>query len=372
MSFLEQGILPSLNKRVAEISIPGFLEYEKIINKCCLSICYTVLKQYGLFQEKAETFTFHEFVQQRKISSHAFYVLKQMLFILEEENVISRSGDTCRVEQLLDIESPPELLVSLTRKFPHEGASFQWLARAYAGLPELMAGRLYAEDIMFPWGSLELVEDVYFSSRVYRFFPEMAGYAVAQLVKKYCNDTISLLEVGAGTGNGTSSVLHSCPHDFKQYLYTDVMRSCLKKAKKSFAGYPFIDYRLYDIDKDPVDQNLEKKSVDMILAVNTLHAAQDVTRSVNYLHSLLKEKGCLVISEIGPPRNSLYRYMELTFGLLASYYEYEDKDLRPLAPIIRPEEWAGVLKKAGFSQVIYAPSGNDGDADRGGVIIGCT
>jgi len=84
---------------------------------------------------------------------------------------------------------------------------------------------------------------------------------------------------------------------------------------------------------------------------------------------LVKEGGYVVLGEISPPENKLYGYMELTFGLLSSYYSFSDKNLRKTCPIIRPKEWINIFKEVGFKEVIAIPDDGLKDCDRGGIII---
>ena len=61
--------------------------------------------------------------------------------------------------------------------------------------------------------------------------------------------------------------------------------------------------------------------------------------------------------------------MELTFGLLASYNNYDDKHIRPNCPIIRPDNWIELFKKASFKDVIAIPHNRLANCDSGGVVI---
>ena len=100
-----------------------------------------------------------------------------------------------------------------------------------------------------------------------------------------------------------------------------------------------------------------------------MHAINDISEACNSMYKLVKPGGYVVLGEISPPPGGLYRYMELTFGLLASYYLYDDKELRPLSPILLPEQWIEHFKKAGFSAAIAIPGDKLEGCDRGGSII---
>ena len=227
---------------------------------------------------------------------------------------------------------------------------------------------------MFPYSDFSLVEELYYTSDVYNYWSKLSGKTVKRLIDGVFKKKVKIIEIGAGTGNGTWSVLQNLEdacERIERYLFTDINRSLIKKAGKSerFAGYDFIDYMVFDITKDPVEQGIEKNSFDVVLAVNVLHATPVLTESLRALYELVKDEGYVVLGEIAPPENRLYSYMELTFGLLASYYGYRDKERRPECPIIRQNVWVDMMKETGFGEVEAVPGDSLPGIDRGGVII---
>ena len=132
----------------------------------------------------------------------------------------------------------------------------------------------------------------------------------------------------------------------------------------------FFDFKTLDIVKNPLEQDFTEKSIDVVVAVNVLHATNNALQSLKNIHKILKPDGVVLLAEISPPENSIYRYMELTFGILPSYFNYQDKDLRPFTPIIRPEQWCNILKVANFRQTDTLPSGKVDMDDRGGIVLG--
>jgi ubiquinone/menaquinone biosynthesis C-methylase UbiE len=103
-----------------------------------------------------------------------------------------------------------------------------------------------------------------------------------------------------------------------------------------------------------------------------LHATIDIKTSLINIKKLLKDGGCVIIAEVSPPENSIYRFMELTFGLIPSYNNYRDKDIRPLSPLISQKKWIEVLENENFKNVYSIPGLqiNNYHNYRGGVIIG--
>jgi SAM-dependent methyltransferase len=127
---------------------------------------------------------------------------------------------------------------------------------------------------------------------------------------------------------------------------------------------------VFDACKSLAEQDLMENSVDLVLAVNVMHATDDILVGLENTKKLLKDGGILILSEISPPEGGLYRYMELTFGLLSSYGVYNDRALRPVSPIIRPSEWVSAFKQVGFKTTEVVPGKHSSKMDRGGIVIG--
>ena len=352
-------------------------EIEEMFNKCCFSASVDVImRKFQLFQKKNDFETMDSINQKVKIFDDAMYVFTKMLDILCEEKVLEKkdNGYIC-INDDPEIESPTEALVIATRKIPSEGAPFQWLARGIGGLYDFIRGRLYGEEVMFgPYSDFTLTEEVYFNSNVYGFWSILAGKTVKRIIEEEYKKKISILEIGAGTGNGTFNVFENTENvtdKFEKYIFTDVNKNFLRKAKKSdyFSKFDFIEYKELDATKDILEQGFEENMVDIVLAVNVLHASDNLLEGCKTAYKLVREGGYVVLGEIAPPQGGLYRYMELTFGLLASYYKYNDIAERPDCPIIRPDKWIEVFKKAGFKDVIAMPHDRLEGCDRGGVVI---
>ena len=353
-----------------------WVEIEPFFNKCSFSASVDVIiKHLELFNKKGDFETFESIKSKINIFKDAEYVFQKMLDILCEEKVLEKkdNGYLCLVQDI-DIPSPAECLVEATRKIPEEGAAFQWLSRGYGGLVQFIKGKAYGEEVMFPFNDFSLVEDVYYTSDVYNFWSKLAGKAVKRIIEDKFDRKIIALEVGAGTGNGTWNVFQNTENvekKFEKYIFTDISKSLIKKASKSerFAKYNFIEYKTLDATKNIKEQGIEEESADIVLAVNVLHATPNLIDGCKAFMKLVKKGGYVVLGEIAPPKDSIYRYMELTFGLLASYNNYQDKKLRPNCPIIRPDNWIELFKQAGFSDVTAIPGDRLSGCDRGGVII---
>lgn len=87
---------------------------------------------------------------------------------------------------------------------------------------------------------------------------------------------MKILEVGAGTGSATASLLRILGngHDrdslnprYAHWEYTDISRSFFGEAAKRFASEGRrMTFKSLDIEKDPADQGFEYATYDLLLA----------------------------------------------------------------------------------------------------------
>lgn len=372
-SSIDRGLIDLMVADAKAVWPDNFDDIEEMFNRCCFAMAFDAVQQLGLFQKKGDFETLDTIRETVGLFKDAEYVMRHILRILVDEQVLeSKDGGFICVDNEPYIETPAESLVIATRTFPEEGAPFQWLARSCDGLVSFIKGKLYAEEVMFPMGSFKLVEEVYNTSNVYSFYSRLVGRAVKQLVTRHFDRPVTLFEIGAGTGNGTANVLSETSDRFEKYLFTDVSKALVQMGQRRFkkSGYDFLEYRVFDAIESPLAQDIAEGTVDMVLAVNVMHATDDIVVALENTRRLLKEGGILLLSEIAPPAGGIYRYMEMTFGLLPSYSVYNDTAARPGSPIIRPTEWVAAFDKAGFSQTVVVPGEHAPELDRGGIVIG--
>ena len=73
-----------------------------------------------------------------------------------------------------------------------------------------------------------------------------------------------VIEVGAGTGSATASVLPELPEGRFDYVYTDISAGFFSEAEARFGdGGGSIDYRTLDIEKDPIAQGFDSHGYDL-------------------------------------------------------------------------------------------------------------
>ncbi|MFJ6433031.1 beta-ketoacyl synthase N-terminal-like domain-containing protein [Streptomyces sp. NPDC091416] len=222
--------------------------------------------------------------------------------------------------------------------------------------PDILSGRRAATEVVFPGGSLELVQNAYATNPASAFFNQvLAADMVARLRRRARDltaDPARILEIGAGTG-ATSAVvleaLRSARLDVREYCYTDISRVFLNHAERSFgADNPALTCSILDIERPVADQGLTLGGYDAVVAANVLHATRDIRQTLRNAKALLRPGGLLVLNEL--TANNLLS--QFSFGLLDGWWRYEDPHLRIQgSPLLSTAHWRHVLTQEGFRAI---------------------
>jgi acyl transferase domain-containing protein/NAD(P)-dependent dehydrogenase (short-subunit alcohol dehydrogenase family)/ubiquinone/menaquinone biosynthesis C-methylase UbiE/acyl carrier protein len=240
-------------------------------------------------------------------------------------------------------------------KYPLISNQLTLLCKTMEHFADIVSGKIQATEIVFPNGSMDLVEGIYKNNKM----ADALNLLVATIVKNFVvnlnnsilgSRTITILEIGAGTGGTTKGVLEaigSLGINLK-YIYSDISKSFINHGQKVFKEYPFVSYQVIDIEKDLKQQQMEYETVDLVIAANVLHATKNLGETLEQVKRLLKPNGCLVLNEA----TKLSDQTTLTFGLLDGWWLYEDEMVRiSHAPLLNEGMWEQLLKTHGFTKV---------------------
>ena len=167
----------------------------------------------------------------------------------------------------------------------------------------------------------------------------------------HTNPTMSILEVGAGTGGTTQTFLKDLVDNvesgyprYQLYTFTDISDGFFSQAKQRFSFAPNMQYKVFDISQDPLRQGFETGTYDLILAANVVHATPRLGETLQNLRTLLREDGFLVLTELVTVTSA----WNFVFGTLPGWWLGE-ADGRPNEPFADIDRWHQELRANGFS-----------------------
>ncbi|MDE2719062.1 SDR family NAD(P)-dependent oxidoreductase [Candidatus Palauibacter polyketidifaciens] len=249
---------------------------------------------------------------------------------------------------------------------PHGINELGLLRRCGSALAEVLRGRRDPLGLLFGDDGPSAAS-LYLTAPASRAANRMLGDAVAAAVSGLPeNRRLRILEVGAGTGSATESILPLLPSGRFDYTFTDISAGFFAQAEARFAatGAP-IEYRALDIEASPEAQGFEAHAYDLVIAANVLHATRDLGETLAHCRDLLAPSGLLLALE-GLRRRA---WQDLTFGLLDGWWRFED-DYRPDHALATPAVWRRALGDAGFLDIEFPGLANpDTDEPLGSNVI---
>jgi acyl transferase domain-containing protein/thioesterase domain-containing protein/acyl carrier protein/N-acetylglutamate synthase-like GNAT family acetyltransferase len=241
---------------------------------------------------------------------------------------------------------------------PQKRASVLLADTCLKNLPEILRGTTKATDIIFPNSSMEMVEGMYKGNPISDHFNSIVAGVVKDYIKQRIETDpeakIRIIEIGAGTG-GTTSILLPQLSPFQEniqvYCYTDISKAFLLHGEEYFgAEYPFLEYKLWNVEQPVASQGIEIGAYDIVIATNVLHATKNIRQTLRNTKAVLRRNGILILNEI--IQKSVLT--TLTFGLLDGWWLSEDEYFRiPGSPLLNTETWQEVLAVEGFQDIIF-------------------
>jgi acyl transferase domain-containing protein/acyl carrier protein/nucleoside-diphosphate-sugar epimerase len=225
-------------------------------------------------------------------------------------------------------------------------------------LPEVLRGTTPVTDVLFPNGSMDKIEGLYKNNRVCDYFNDVVAGVAETYIRQRINDDpaarIRIIEIGAGTGGTTSTVLpHLNPlrQYIDEYCYTDMSRSFFIHAKQRYGTeYPYLTYKLCNIEQPLTAQDIAVGSYDIAIATNVLHATRSMRNTLRNAKAALKNNGIVILNEISDKTV----FASVLFGLIDGWSLAEDDHLRiPGSPGLFPESWRTLLHQEGFRSVLF-------------------
>src|SRR5690606_9250356 len=155
---------------------------------------------------------------------------------------------------------------------------------------------------------------------------------------------IRVIEVGAGTGGTTSSLVPVLPPERSRYTYTDVSEFFMDFGREKFAASPIVETAILDLEQDPAAQGFTPGAYDVVVGSNVIHAARDIREALRRVRSLLAPHGLLLLVE----STGHHAWHDISTGLIEGWQHFTD-DLRAETPLLGPERWLSLLEETGFA-----------------------
>jgi acyl transferase domain-containing protein/SAM-dependent methyltransferase len=303
-----------------------------------------ILRNGGLFVVAGEQRTLHEVLAAARIDTRYQHLVQRWLKRLVGEGTLRDEGGTYVAVSPVGAPRLEALWAEAERLFFDNQPLLAYVRHCGNLVAKVLTGVESPLETLFPGGSWDLAEGLYERSTTMRYVNGLAASALDALATSTpAGRTLRVMEIGAGTGGTTSSLLPVLSAGNTRYRFTDVSDLFLDRAKGRFAAFPFVEYSRLDMDQDPMAQGYQPGSFDVVVSANAVHASTNLRLALRRVRDLLAPGGVLVLVE----STTHLAWFDMTTGLIEGWQHFTD-DLRTDNPLLPPETWIRALQEEGF------------------------
>jgi acyl transferase domain-containing protein/SAM-dependent methyltransferase len=312
-----------------------------------------VLREFGLFLHEQERHSIEEILSFAGIGRSYGDLISCWLERLTMSRILVRESDEYISPQPLPEPELRRAFEQAQRALTDDRELWNYVERCCRSLNSILRGGLNPLDALFPGGSFETAEFLYQNWTLPRYFNAILQSALESIAQTVARDRGSLrvLEIGAGTGGTTASMLPALAELDAEYWFTDLSDLFLARAERKFSGYPFVRYQIFDLDRDLDEQSMPAHAFDVVIAANVLHTTRDLGSTLERVKSLLASDGVLLAFEV----TEHLAWLDVTMALSEGWQKHTDR-LRQPHPLLKPDAWARVLGEHGFEAAEAFPT----------------
>ncbi|MBV9300237.1 MAG: SDR family NAD(P)-dependent oxidoreductase, partial [Verrucomicrobia bacterium] len=293
-------------------------------------------------------------------------IFERLVAGLAKRGWLEKDGDALRPTRSFAkaADSAQEMLRAFVSRYSGHLAEGLLCAASCAELGPILRGEKDAVQVLFAGTSAELL-DQFYGEGLYtsHWLAAIAAAVQAAAVRLPEGRGLRILEVGAGTGGLTSHVLPLIERGLHRYVFSDVSAAFFSGAAQKLAGFPGVEYKIFDLEKSGVEQGFEAGEFDFVIGTNVLHAVSDLRATLRYIYELLAPGGTLVFMDVASPQ----LWTETVFGLMNGWWRFTDRDLRPFHPLLGRSQWEAIIRETGFAETASLPGllGSEGEGQIG-------
>ena len=346
---LHTNLQPQLGQ--FKVQLAPYNELTTNIETLCVGYILAAFKQMGWQWQSGQCFSTEQIIEQLGIVDQFHKLLGRLLEILAEEDIVKHVDEIWEVSDKLPKSTPQvkQLWSTLIDQYPAAKAELTLLGRCGDNLAEVLQGECNPLQLLFPEADVTTATSLYQDSPAFGIMNSLVQKLFSNILTYLPKSQgIRILEIGAGTGGTTAHILPHLPNQQVEYTFTDIGTLFINKAQERFKDYPFIEYKVLDIEQDPLAQDFASEQYDLIIAANVIHATTNLQLTLQHVHKLLSPKGMLVLLEGTVKR----RWIDLIFGLMEGWWRFADHELRPDYPLMSNENWSQLLLANDFKEVV--------------------
>lgn len=326
-------------------ALDDFLPHWRQLQTLYVQAAGLALNQLGLFRLDGSSQTLDDLIRLSGIAPRYEKWLRRALACLTEEGYLEENQGGWRRAKPLPVVLSDDILRQVEQRWTEQGYHTRTLAlirENSQNLARVLTETVHSAEIY----TNEAVTELY--QRQFAVCNRRIEAIIAQWLNLHAPEkTLRIIEVGAGIGSTTAHILPLLAGRKVQYCFTDISTWFFERAKARFADYPWLEYRLMDLETQPALQDAELQPFDLVVAASVLHVPQRVAACLRHVNQLLAPGGLLLAIE----ETRFFPWFDMGMGLQSGFERFCDEELRPDHPLLTREQWCDALTAAGFADV---------------------
>ncbi len=338
------------------------LDWKKCSENTAVTDMLWVFRSAGVFNTTDETYTYRQIMDAVNPNAEFEHIVKRWLNVLEKEELVKESLSKYSLTQkgtrFVDRDAAWNEFRRLEDKVKYSHELFEYQKKSSDLLLKQVRGEVRGLDLFFPEGKTDVAEAAYQDNIVNNALNQGVKTAILGIINEKqtrLKRTINILEIGAGVGGTTNTILSAIKDMNITYTFTDVSNFFLSKAKDRYKDYGFMKYALYDINRDYKEQDIHEGYYDIILCANVLHNAKNCHDALEIIKKLAVANGALIIIDTTADSYSLLTSLELKGGLNDFTDVRKDRE----QTFFTEKDWITMFDGAGIDTVITYPGKTD-------------
>lgn len=351
---------------LAGVEEGAYSAYTRGLDEVALTAMITALRQCGLFGEPASAHSLTEILAAGAIAPRHHRLVRRWLIALQQNGLLAKDqAGRYQLSRPVGESALADGWHRVDELLPAGGAEAE-LVRYFQASTDHLAALLHGTQdpvrLLFPEGKLETSANLYEDALFNRWANRAAAAAVRHIAEhRPGRAPLRILEIGAGGGGTTASVVAALSGCAVDYMFTDLSQFFLNQARERFRDYSWMRYGVLDMDECYLQQGFAPNSFDVIVAGDMLHATRHVPNALRRISELLAPGGWLVLLEMTRDHYQIMTSLELLVRLDETTAEFEDERRDRDQTFLSPEQWLRLLPEAGGATRLCLPEARSGD-----------
>lgn len=346
---------------IAELKKTTALDHKKF-NELSNELCGRFLLESVLeIVSEGQTFdTIDSFKKALKpVTAYERYADFVIQTLIEDGYLVEQQDETnWKLQVPKQASSAEKLKDLLLDEFPGFKSQMDIVEKSATHGMEVMRGLKNGVEVLFSGQSDENNNSEAPESRIYfDLYSQLLKNQIEKLIKANPERKIRMIEIGAGNGLLTDTLVRDLNGQNIEYTFTDIGHTFVRNAQKKYsgAGYNFMKFQTFDISQSPVDQDLPQYAYDLVFGLNVVHATPDLCETLAHLRSLLRPGGLLGLIETVKSE----RWDSMIWGLTPEWWSFTDTQYRTKSPLISADAWKEAFENCHYNPVSVIPENQD-------------